>query len=197
MGCRSDDGYTAACLLAQHRSSSGVAPGRHSESETGRRTTGLNIREPRGRAPPMQPFQCRSPAPLRRDDEEPRDIPPSPVSEACGCLSGAYSWPDVPPVYTLVSPIFEGTMPLASTPSIGGELPMLSSGGESEIVRVEKIPFISRRSSEVGSFGATVRSCMKSLIERMMFGQFSSLGNHQSECSNPHCSSIRFRSVFE
>lgn len=88
-------------------------------------------------------------------------------------------------MYTSVSSMFVGTPPLAMTPSIGVWLDF-SEGGESEIVRVEKTPLISLKSSEVWSFGAVVRSCMKSLIDRMIGGQSSSFGSHQSECSMPH-----------
>lgn len=74
---------------------------------------------------------------------------------------------------------------------------MLSEGGESEIVREVKMPLISRKSSETWSLGVCVRSLMKSLIERMMGGQDSSFGSHQSEGPAPIDSSIRFRRTSE
>ena len=74
---------------------------------------------------------------------------------------------------------------------------MLSEGGESERLRELKMPRISRRSSETWSLGAWVRSLMKSLIERMIGGQLSSLGSHQSDGGAPMPSSMRLRSTSE
>ena len=74
---------------------------------------------------------------------------------------------------------------------------MLSEGGESEMVRELKIPLISRKSSDTWSLGAVVLSLMKSLIERMMGGQDSSFGNHQSDGPAPIDSSIRLRRTSE
>jgi hypothetical protein len=93
-----------------------------------------------------------------------------------------------------VSSTESGAPPLV--PSIG-VWPALYSGGESEIVSVLKMPFISRKSSETWSLGAVVRSLMKFLIERIMGGQSSSLGSHQSEGLMPHPSSIRLRKTLE
>jgi len=73
----------------------------------------------------------------------------------------------------------------------------VSDEGESEIVRELKMPLISRRSSDTGSFGFDVRSLMKSLMERMMGGQPSSLGNHQSDGPAPIDSSMRLRRTSE
>jgi hypothetical protein len=70
---------------------------------------------------------------------------------------------------------------------------MLSDPGESEMVRLLNIPLISRRSSEIWSFGAVDRSRMKSLIDRIIGGHDSSLGNHQSDGAMPQDSSMRFR----
>lgn len=99
-------------------------------------------------------------------------------------------------MYTSVSSRFDGTPWLARALS-GGVPPVLSSGGESEMVSVEKRPFISRKSSAVWSLGAVVRSWMKSFMERMMGRQPSPLGSHQSEYSTPQVSSMRFRRTLE
>jgi hypothetical protein len=74
---------------------------------------------------------------------------------------------------------------------------IVSEGGESEMVRELKMPLISRRSSETWSLGAVVLSLMKSLIDRMMGGQASSFGSHQSDGGAPIDSSMRLRSTSE
>lgn len=71
----------------------------------------------------------------------------------------------------------------------------VSSGGEFEMVRVPKIPRISRRFSETSSLGAVVRSWMKSLIDRMMGGHPSSSGSHQSDGEIPQPARNLFRRV--
>ena len=65
------------------------------------------------------------------------------------------------------------------------------------MVRVLKMPFISRKSSEIWSLGAVVLSRMKFLIERIMGGQPSSLGSHQSEGPIPHPSRNLLRKTSE
>lgn len=74
---------------------------------------------------------------------------------------------------------------------------IVSEGGESDIVRELKIPLISRRSSDTWSLGAVVLSLMKSLMERIMGGQASSFGSHQSDGPAPIDSSIRLRRTSE
>jgi hypothetical protein len=74
---------------------------------------------------------------------------------------------------------------------------MVSEEGESEMVRELKMPLISRRSSDTWSLGAVVLSFIKSLMERMMGGQDSSLGSHQSDGPAPIDSSIRLRRTSE
>lgn len=98
------------------------------------------------------------------------------------------------------SSICVGVLLKLMLPSMGVWLLLLallprSPGGESDIVMVLKRPRISRRSCDTWSLGSVVRSRMKFLMDRMMRGQPSSLGNHQSDRGRPHPSNSWLRRV--